>query len=361
MRTLPVLISLLMLLISLPFVAPIHVDCNNTAHYNEVSGGWVVECHLGNTSENLEYLAKIGKRTTVPRTVSGSSFEVWIRPSELVNFSSLILSDAVLSNTKVPVTVHIFSYDPNGSFEITMKHFDVHLGTPLKVYVLSSIWGVMALILFLGTGYEKHESGSSLVSSILGIHLIFRGTEVTTLSSIILIPFIRYSLLIQEKSEISLLVLSGLSALLLFESGYAFGLYKSKYPKVSFYTGLGWIAGIPIVFNFFWDDFLIPFFATLILAIPVAVVIWKYTELPYSSCHKALTLFRTYSIPLGVGVALVLALQYTTEETLPLFAVFLVSLLLYAYASKLAFNRLEWAKRKFDEDIEGIRKRMIMG
>ncbi|NJE55590.1 hypothetical protein [Thermococcus sp. 21S9] len=178
-----------------------------------------------------------------------------------------------------------------------------------------------------------------------------------SLSALLMIPFATFSMMSNGRNETSALVLSGLSALLLFESAYAYGIAKSKYPKISFYTGLGWLAGLPLAFSFHWSDYFYPFTLPLLLAVPLMIILWRYAELPYSKCRRVLLFFRTYSTPLSIGVALVLALQYTTEETTSLFSVFIVSLFIYALTSKLAFEKLEWAKRKFDEDIERIKKR----
>ena len=334
------------------------VSCDDTAKYNAGSGFWTVECSVNGSEPRLYYKTVVGLRgSSMLAPVGGHKIRVAIYQEEITNFSTDVLFDGALAGIKVPVTVTLYKLNTSsGDFqEIGEKHVVVRLGMSLWGYLYSFIWGLLGLFLLSLAGYTKWDSGKGLVGGLMFIYLVFRGIYVPSLSALLMMPFTTFSVMSNGRSEASALVLSGISALLLFESAYALGVAKSEYPKISFYTGLGWLAGLPLAFSFRWSDYFYPFVLSLLLAAPLMVILWKYAELPYSKCHKALSLFKTYSVPLSAGVALVLALQYTTEETISLLAVFLVSLVIYVFTSRLAFEKLEWAKRKFDEDIERIR------
>ncbi|WP_456423072.1 hypothetical protein [Thermococcus sp.] len=353
------LAGILLTLSLLPTVSGLLASCNKFASYSVGSHSWTVTCKVNDSESSLYYTAVVGLReSSMIIPVDGRNMIVTIYQGDVTNFSAGVLFDGALTGIKVPIRITIYRLNTSsGNFqELAEKQVEVELGMSSEGYVYSFIWGLVGLLLLFSAGYVKWDNGKGLVGDLFTTYVVIRGIHVLSLSSFLMMPFTTFSMMSNGRSEASALVLSGISALLLLESAYALGIAKSKYPKVSFYTGLGWLAGIPLVFNFRWDDFFIPFILPILLSVPVAVTIWRYSELPYSKCHKALSLFETYSVPLGVGVALILTLHYTTKETRPLFAVFLASLLLYTYASKLAFNRLEWAKRKFDEDIDRIRK-----
>ncbi|GAB6135222.1 hypothetical protein JCM16307_07710 [Thermococcus prieurii] len=322
----------------------------------------MLKCNVSDAPRYPDYYAKVGLRTTGIEPIQRGFFEIWISEADLVNFTPTVLPDAAFAQMNVPVTIYIITYNSNGTpIIIAKKNAEVKLKMSIKDYVLSSlIWGLLGLLFLFIAGYTKWDSGKGLVGDLLSTYLVFRGAFVPSLSALLMMPFTTFSMMSNGRSEASALVLSGLSALLLFESAYAYGIAKSKYPKVSFYTGLGWLAGLPLAFSFHWSDYFYPFALSLLIAVPIMVILWRYAELPYSKCRKILSLFRTYSVPLSIGVALVLALHYTTEETTSLFAVLIVSLFIYALTSKLAFERLEWAKRKFDEDIGRIEKALAL-
>ncbi len=63
-------------------------------------------------------------------------------------------------------------------------------------------------------------------------------------------PLMSHRALTDPRLGDSMLVLSGLTVIFLLQSAYALGLYYTKYPKTSFYTGLSWITGLPLVFYF---------------------------------------------------------------------------------------------------------------
>jgi len=357
MRKLSTAISLLIVFSLTPLANAIHVECAKTAGYNENFGVWMLKCNVSEAPRYPDYYAKVGLKTTGIEPIQRGLFEIWISKADLVNFTPAVLPDVAFAQMNVPVTIYIVTYNSNGTpVIITTKTTEVKLKMPLKAYVLSLIWGLFGLLFLFLAGYTKWDSGKDLVGELMFIYLVFRGIHVPSLSALLMMPFTTFSVMSNGRSEASALVLSGISALLLFESAYALGVAKSEYPKISFYTGLGWLAGLPLAFSFRWSDYFYPLMLPILLAVLLMVILWKYAELPYSKCRKALSLFRTYSVPLSIGFALVLALQYTTEETISLFAVFLVSLVIYVFTSRLAFEKLEWAKRKFDEDIGRIEK-----
>ena len=351
-------IALLLLFSLIPLANAVHVECSKTAEYNENFGVWVLKCNVSEAPRYPDYYAKVGLKTTGIEPIRRGLFEIWISGADLVNFTPTVLPDVAFAQMNVPVTIYIITYDSNGTpVIIATKTTEVKLKMSVRGYVLSLIWGLLGLLFLFLAGYAKWDSGKGLVGELMFIYLVFRGIHVPSLSALLMMPFTTFSMMSNGRSEASALVLSGISALLLFESAYALGVAKSKYPKISFYTGLGWLAGLPLAFSFRWSDYVYPFILPILFAVPLMIILWRYAELPYSKCNKTLSLFRTYSVPLSIGVALVLALQYTTEETTSLFAVLIVSLSIYALTSKLAFERLEWAKRKFDDDIERIGKR----
>jgi len=340
----------------------VSISCDDTAKYNAGSSSWTVECSVKGSEPRLYYTTTVGLRgfsMLVP--VEGHRIRVTIYQEDITNFSTDVLFDGALAGIKVPVTVTLYKLNTSsGDFqEIGEKHAVVRLGMSLGGYVYSFIWGLLGLFLLFLAGYVKWDSWKGLVGELMFIYLVFRGIHVPSLSALLMMPFTTFSMMANGRSEASALVLSGISALLLFESAYALGVAKSKYPKISFYTSLGWLAGLPLAFSFRWSDYFYPFVLSLFLAVPIMVILWRYSELPYSKCRKVLSLFKTYSVPLSIGVALVLALHYATKETISLFGVFLLSLLTYALTSKLAFDKMECAKRRFDEDIEKIKKEKL--
>jgi len=279
-----------------------------------------------------------------------ASFQIKdIAPEEFRVFPSY-----TFANVRVPIYINAEEIRKNTT---TTKDYKavLRLKPSLKSY-LPLLWALLVILVFFSGPTMDYKSGWDFAIDVLGLQLIFRAGGFWDVSA----PFVYVSVSSKALTDLkighSLLALSGLSALFLLQSAYALGFHKAKYPKVSFYTGFEWIIGLPIALYFVWPEhYVTPLFLGFLIGIPLFIILWKYAELPYSKCHKALSLFKTYSVPLSAGVALVLALQYTTEETISLLAVFLVSLFIYTLTSKLAFDKLEWAKKKFDEDIERIR------
>ncbi|NJF24144.1 hypothetical protein E3E29_00435 [Thermococcus sp. Bubb.Bath] len=153
----------------------------------------------------------------------------------------------------------------------------------------------------------------------------------------------------------NLVVTGNLISLLLLETAFALGLVFNKYPKISFYTGIAWTAGIPLaVYFYFTDEFIWASFLSFLLLIPVLIAIWYYSEFPYSKCRKALHRFENAFLPVNSALLVLFYVLYVSKTPAVIQLIFLATVGLFAYSSKKAFEKVEEAKKRFDEDIARI-------
>ena len=181
----------------------------------------MLKCNVSEAPRYPDYYAKVGLKTTGIEPIRRGLFEIWISKADLVNFTPAVLPDVAFAQMNVPVTIYIVTYNSNGTpVIITTKTTEVKLKMPLKAYVLSLIWGLLGLLFLFLAGYAEWDSGKGLVGDLFATYLVLRGAFVPSLSALLMMPF-----------TTSALVLSGISALLLFESAYALGVAKSEYPE----------------------------------------------------------------------------------------------------------------------------------
>ncbi|WP_457750919.1 hypothetical protein [Thermococcus sp.] len=354
------MLLLLIFMFALPVSAQ-SINCNGNATYSH--GEVQFTCELANV-KGFYVLDVFANGVHVYRT--SDYFNESARPINLTVSFRLknvlpkkfeIFPDATFSKVVIPTDVHLKEYGNSGVINQTTTHTVLSINFSPRDYV-PLLWALLVILAFFFVPTIDYRSGWGFAIDVLGLQLFFRGGGFGWLLAPIILPFISYHVIADRGLSDSILVLGGLTGLFLIQSAYSLGFHHTKYPKISFYTGLEWILGLPLAFYFIWPDYYVtPLFVGFLPSIPLFIILWKYAELPYSKCNKTLSLFKIYSVPLSAGVALVLALQYTTEETIPLFAVFIVSLFIYALTSRLAFEKLEWAKRRFDEDIERIGKK----
>ena len=357
---LTVMLLLLLFMFALPVSAQ-SINCNGNATYSH--GEVQFTCELADVTGFYE-LDVFANGVHVYRTSDYSNESN--RPINLTVSFPLknalpkkfeIFPGATFSRVVIPVDVRLKEYGNSGVINQTTTHTVLSINFSPRDY-FPLLWALLVVLAFFFVPTIDYRSGWDFAIDVLGLQLFFRGGGFGWLIAPILLPFLSYRVIAHRGLSDSILVLGGLTGLFLLQSAYSLGFHHAKYPKISFYTGLEWIPGLPLVFYFIWPDYYFtPLFIGFILSIPLFITLWKYAELPYSKCQEAFSMFRTYAVPLSAGVALVVALQYTAKDTLPLFAMFLFSLLIYVLTSKLAFDKLEWAKRKFDEDIERILKR----
>jgi len=359
-RVIPIAMLLLLLFMFVLPVSAQSINCNGNATYSH--GEVQFMCELDDVTGFYE-LDVFANGVHVYRTSDYSNesnrpvnLTVSFRLKNALPKKFEIFPDATFSKVVIPIDVYLKEYGNSGAINQTMTHTVLSINFSPRDYV-PLLWALLVILAFFLVPTIEYRSGWDFAIDVLGLQLFFRGGGFGWLIAPLILPFISYRIIVDRGLSDSLLVLGGLTGLFLLQSAYSLGFHHAKYPRISFYTGLEWIPGLPLAFYFIWPDYYFtPLFIGFLSSIPLFIILWKYAELPYSKCRKALSLFKTYSVPLSIGVALVLALQYTTEETISLFAVLLVSLFIYALASRLAFDRLEWAKRKFDEDIERIGK-----
>jgi len=335
------------------------IHCNGNATYS--NGKVRFTCELTNVTGFYVVNASVNGihiyKTSSSAHGDPIRLTVWFSIDDVVPGKFEILPYVTFSRLRLPADVSLAEYNDSKVVRITKTHTVLSLKFDPKAY-LSLILGLLTFLFFFVAPRGGHRSGWDFATSVMGLQLFFRGGTFGWLIAPLVMPLMSHRALTDPRLGNSMLVLSGLTVIFLLQSIYALGMYRAKYPKIAFYTGLEWIPGLPLVFYFIWPDYYVtPLFVGFILSIPIFIILWKYAELPYSKCQEATSRFRAYSTPLSVGVALIIALVYTTEETLPLLGIFLISLVCYAATSKLAFEKLEWAKRRFDEDIEKIGRR----
>ncbi|WP_297065940.1 hypothetical protein [Thermococcus sp.] len=360
MKRVVLLSTLLVLMLALPAKAQ-SINCDGNATYSNGKVQFI--CELTNVTGFYE-LDVFANGVHVYKTSDYSSdSNKWIYLTVSFHLRDVlpkkfeIFPDITFSRVMVPINASLTEHN---NLEVTKQariHKVLSIKFGSKEYSLL-IWPVLVFLAFFMAPTFDYKSGWDFAVDIVGLQLLFRGGGFGWLIAPIVMPFMSYRVITDGELSDSVLALGGLTGLFLLQSAYSLGFNYAKYPKISFYTGLEWIPGLPLAFYFIWPDYYVtPLFVGFFLSIPLFVTLWKYAELPYSKCHKVLSLFRNYSIPLSVGVALVLALQYTTRETVPLFIVLLISLFAYTYTSRLTFDKLEWAKKRFDKDIERIRRK----
>ena len=293
------------------------------------------------------------------------TFDVSFRVKDVVPDEFGVFPDYVFSNVRIPVHVTAYGMVDQTTEESAQCETVLKLNPSPKIY-LPLLWAVFVLLAFFFAPVMEYKSGWDFAIDVLGLQLIFRAKGFWDISAPFAFIHMSYQTLTNPEVGSSLLALSGLSALFLLQSVYALGFHMAKYPKVSFYTGFEWIIGLPLALYFIWPEhYVTPLFIGLLAGIPVLIVLWKYSELPYSKCHRELSIFKTYSTPVSVAIAVTIALNYTTEVTVPLFAIQLGVLALYWFSSRLAFEKLEWAKKRFDEDVqklaEGWERKVLKG
>ncbi|WP_457743005.1 hypothetical protein [Thermococcus sp.] len=346
-----ILLTGILLISMLPAVSGLSVSCNDTATYSH--GVVKFSCEVTGVQNNstvriLGYYKNVQLFYRDAYLLSGENvtFNVSFRVKDVVPDELRVLPDYVFSKVKFPVYVTAYELRSQTTTNSANSEIVLNLKSNPKPY-LSLFWALsMVLVFFLGPTMD-YKSGWNFATEIIGMQFLFRTGGFWDVSA----PFVYLSMspqfLTNSKIEHSILALSGLSALFLLQSIYALGFHKAKYPRIGFYTGFEWIIGLPLAFYFIWpDDYVTPLFIGFLAGIPIFVLLWKYSELPYSKCSRELSLFKTYSAPLSVTVAIVIALNYTTGETTNLFILLLGILALYWFSSTLAFEKLEWAKKE---------------
>jgi|GEM_PF-3407024 len=357
-----VLVAVLLVLLALPVSAQ-NISCSNMAVYSD--GVVKISCRISDVPENTS----VGVLMRSPNNVQlyyrefhpphgmVIPFNVSFSLKSVVSDRFEVFPDYTFSRLKIPVYISV--YARNGSRIVGSHGTETALKVKFDIKrslftFLNVLWGLIIIVAFFTMPLNEYKHGRNFATDIVVLQVLARAFGQWWVMAPFIAPFMDYRVLTDPRMGDSLLVLGGLTALFFLQSIYALGMYRAKCPKISFYTGLEWIVGVPFVFYFMFSDYATVLFMCVLPALPLFIILWKYAELPYSKCRRALSLFRTYSVPLSIGVALALALHYTTKETLSLFGVFLLSLATYVLTSKLAFDKLEWAKRRFDEDIERL-------
>jgi hypothetical protein len=258
-----------------------------------------------------------------------------------------------------PLNISITMVDFESKEKYTFNR-TVAVKVSTKRILLEVIWGFLSLLLPFMDGFIEHKSGGDLASSIAASLLVFKGVQPVYLS----IPFVYFGLTVgwngsfgESARELAtnLVVTGNLISLLLLETAFALGLIFNKYPKISFYTGIAWTAGIPLaVYFYFTSEFIWVSVVSFLLLIPVLIVIWHYSEFPYSKCGKALHRFESLFLPVNSALLVFFYVVYVSKTPAVIQLIFLATVVLFVYSSKKAFEKVEEAKKRFDEDIARI-------
>jgi len=350
---------LLLLLISALPVRAGSVNLQENATYSH--GNVIFTCELGNVTGfyRLDVFAN-GRHVymtsgSVSRTDEPIRVTVSFRLKNALPDEFMPLPDVAFSGVKLPVAVYLTEYNDSGVAGRVEAQGTLSVAFGPTAY-FPLLWAVLVFLTFFAAPIFRYTGGWDFATDVLGLQFIFRSGGLGWVTGLIVMPFMSRDAITGGKPGHSIIVLGGLAALLLLQSAYSLGFTLAEYPKIAFYTGLEWTAGIPLAFYFLWPGgYALSLIYGFLLMLPLFIVLWKYAELPYSKCSRALSFFRTYSILLGTGIALILAFPYVTGETMSLFVFLLISLFLYLYTSRLAFGALERAKKRFDENLERIR------
>ena len=349
-----------LLILGLAMATPVRalsIDCNGNATYSH--GKVQFTCDLINVTGfyTLEIVTDKGDVYETSGYINGTgngSIPVEFPFKSLVPDRFKPLPDVTFSRLRVPFWAYLREYKGSKVVGETRALGVLSVRFSPTDY-LPFLLVFLVFFVFFVEPTSEYKSGRAFATDVLALQFFFRGAVMGWLTALVLMPFVSYNVVSNPELGDSALVLSGLTVLFLLQSVYALGFKRAKYPKISFYTGLEWTMGIPQAFYFLWpDDYAVPLVIGFIIALFLFVVLWRYAELSYSKCRGALSFFRRYATPLSIALALLLVSGYVTYETAPLFAIFLLSLVAYAFTSNLAFEKLVWAKKKFDEDIGRI-------
>ncbi|WP_054841040.1 hypothetical protein [Thermococcus peptonophilus] len=226
----------------------------------------------------------------------------------------------ITASKPLNVSITMVGFESKEEYTFTQS---VVVKVPPKKILLTILWMLLSFLLLFMDGFIKHNSGGGdLASSIAASVLVFRGGIQPVYLSIP--PLVYLDLAVgwnggldgsARELATNLVVTGNLISLLLLETAFALGLVFSKYPKISFFTGIGWTAGIPplAVYFYFTSEFIWVSVVSFLLLIPVLIFIWHYSEFPYSKCRKVLNRFESAFLPVNSALLMFFYVLYVSK------------------------------------------------